>query len=351
MSGDQHPTPSRTTRKGRSILQALPALLAALALVLAGCSAAGPTAPPTLSATASPTAPASPTASPAPTQPSFPLTVTDDEGTSVTIPAEPERIISLSPANTETVFALGAGDRIVGGTDADDYPAEAKPLPDVATFQGVVVERVVDLRPDVVLAAGNDFNPDADIARLRDLDIPVVVLYAETVDEVFADIELIGTTIGEFPEAAAMTERMEARIDAIADVAGDVDEQPRVFYELGDTPEIYGPADDSFIADMIELAGGEPITTGSATAFSIPLERLVQEDPEVIVLGDAAYGATPEGVAARPGGWQQMTAVREGEIRPIDDIIVTRPGPRLAEGLAALVKAIHPDLELPAASP
>jgi iron complex transport system substrate-binding protein len=344
MSGDQHPTPSRTTRKGRSIL-------AALAWLLAACTAVGPTVPPTPTATASPTAPASPTASPAPTQPSFPLTVTDDEGTSVTIPAEPERIISLSPANTETVFALGAGERLVGGTDADDFPAEAKPLPDVATFQGVVVERVVDLRPDVVLAAGNDFNPDADIARLRDLDIPVVVLYAETVEEVFADIELIGTVIGELPDAAAMTAAMDARMDAIAEVAGQVADPPRVFYELGDTPEIYGPADDSFIADMIELAGGEPITTGSPTAFSIPLERLVQADPEVIVLGDAAYGATPEGVAARPGGWRQMTAVREGEIRPVDDIIVTRPGPRLADGLAALAKAIHPDLVLPSPSP
>ena len=85
---------------------------------------------------------------------------------------------------------------------------------------------------------------------------------------------------------------------------------------------------------MIELAGGEPITTGSTTSFEIPLETLVTADPEVILLGDAAYGVTAEAVAARPG-WSVMTAVKDGEIRPVDDIIVTRPGPRLVDGLRA----------------
>ena len=100
---------------------------------------------------------------------------------------------------------------------------------------------------------------------------------------------------------------------------------------------------------MIELAGGEPITTGSTTSFEIPLETLVTADPEVILLGDAAYGVTADAVAARPG-WNVMTAVKNGDIRPVDDIIVTRPGPRLVDGLRALALAIHPDLELPPAA-
>ena len=108
----------------------------------------------------------------------FPLTVVDDEGTEVVIEALPERIISLSPANTEIVFALGAGDRLVGGTDFDDYPAEAAALPDVATFTGVVMEQVVGLEPDLVLAAGNALTPADDIARMRELGYPVVVVYA-----------------------------------------------------------------------------------------------------------------------------------------------------------------------------
>jgi iron complex transport system substrate-binding protein len=146
-----------------------------------------------------------------------------------------------------------------------------------------------------------------------------------------------------------MTAEMQARIDAISSATAAV-EQPRTFYELGVEPEIYGPADESFVADMVTLAGGEPITTGSTTAYSLSLERLVTEDPEVIILGDANYGTTVEQVVARPG-WDVMTAVKSGAIRPVDDIIVTRPGPRLADGLAALALAIHPDLVLPAPEP
>jgi iron complex transport system substrate-binding protein len=275
----------------------------------------------------------------------FPVTLLDDEGTAITIRAEPQRIVSLSPANTETVYALGAGDRLVGGTDFDDYPAEAADLPDVANYQGVLMEQLVAADPDLVLAAGNNFNPPADIARIRELGIPVVVLYPEDVPGVMSDIQLIGQAIGEDTAAEAMTTAMASRIDAISAATAAVP-QPRTFYELGAEPELYGPTDDSFLADMVTLAGGEPITTGSTTAFSLSLERLVTEDPEVIVLGDANYGTTPEQVAARPG-WDVMTAVKTGAIRPVDDIIVSRPGPRLADGLAALALAIHPDLELP----
>jgi iron complex transport system substrate-binding protein len=99
------------------------------------------------------------------------------------------------------------------------------------------------------------------------------------------------------------------------------------------------------VADLVALAGGDPITTTDPAVFSIPLERLVSEDPEVIVLGDAAYGVCPTQVVTR-AGWAGMTAVANGDIRPVDDIIVTRPGPRLGEGLAALALAIHPEADV-----
>jgi iron complex transport system substrate-binding protein len=293
-------------------------------------------------------------ASPAPslsgTVPQFPVTIVDDEGTETVIEEEPERIISLSPANTEIVFALGAGDRLVGGTDFDDYPEEAAALADVATFSGVLIEQVVDLEPDLVLAAGNAFTPPADIERMRELRLPVVVVYAESVDEVLADIELIGDAIGEASSADAVTAAMRSRIDEVTEAVAAIEERPRTFYQIGSEPEIYGPAPGSFIADMVVLAGGHPITTTDPAVFSIPVERLVRQDPEVIVVGDAAYGVCPEQVTARPA-WQVMTAVREGAVRPIEDTIVTRPGPRLAEGLAALAVAIHRDLVLDPAPP
>ena len=146
-----------------------------------------------------------------------------------------------------------------------------------------------------------------------------------------------------------MAERMRAEIRAIGDsIAAAGGARPRVFYELDATKEIYGPADNSFLAEMIALAGGDPITTGSPTVFSIPLETLLAADPGVIVLGDAAYGTTPAIVAARPG-WSGMTAVKDGAIRPVNDVVVTRAGPRLVEGLRALALAIYPAASLPPA--
>ena len=121
---------------------------------------------------------------------------------------------------------------------------------------------------------------------------------------------------------------------------------PRTFYELDATKDIYGPADGSFLVEMIRLAGGDPITTGSTTVFSIPLERLVGADPEVILLGDANYGTTAAIVGAR-SGWATMSAVKTGAVRPVNDVVITRPGPRLIEGLRDLARAIHPDIVLP----
>jgi iron complex transport system substrate-binding protein len=126
--------------------------------------------------------------------------------------------------------------------------------------------------------------------------------------------------------------------------------KPRVFYELDASQKIYTAADNSFLAAMIVLAGGSPITTGSTTNFEIPLETLITKDPEIILLGDAAYGTTAEIVAARPG-WKVMTAVKAKAIKPVDDVVITRPGPRLVEGLRALAAAIHPDANLPSTAP
>ncbi|MCY7417438.1 MAG: helical backbone metal receptor [Chloroflexi bacterium] len=272
-------------------------------------------------------------------------TLTDDTGTVVTFPSNPDRVISLSPAITETAFALGAGDRIVGGTDYDDYPAEAAALPDVATFTGVLMEQVVALEPDLVLAAGNGFTPDADIVRMRELGYPVVVVYAEDVEGVMADIRLIGDALGGDADAAAesMATDMAASIEHISALVAATGNTPRTFYEIGDQPELYGPAPDSFIADLVRLAGGDAITTTDPAVFSIPVEQLIVADPEVIVLGDALYGVCPDVVAARPG-WAGITAVTEGAVRPVNDTVITRPGPRLAEGLASLARAIHPEL-------
>jgi iron complex transport system substrate-binding protein len=219
----------------------------------------------------------------------------------------------------------------------------------VASYTAVDVEKIVGLETDLVIAGGNFFNDPAAIAQLRELGVPVVVTYAPDIATVLKDIELIGTAVGLASEARDLTAAMRADFDQVAAATADLP-RPRVFYELDATTDIYTAADDSFIAEMIELAGGVPITTGSTTDFAISIEKLVTADPEVIVLGDSVYGVTPEAVAARPG-WGVMTAVKAGDIRGVNDLVVTRPGPRLVEGLRELALAIHPTANVPSPAP
>lgn len=326
------------------------ALSLALSVIVAACSSAGgpPSAAAITPAPASASGPPTPQPSPSPAA-AFPVTVTDDEGTKVEIAAEPQAIVSLTPATTEILFKLGAGPRVVATTDFDDYPPEAVALPDVASYTAVDVEKIVGLETDLVIAGGNSFNDPAAIAQLRELGVPVVVTYAPDIASVLKDIELVGTAVGYGAEARDLTASMRADFDQVAAATADLS-RPRVFYELDATTDIYTAADDSFIAEMIELAGGVPITTGSKTDFAISIEKLVTADPEVIVLGDSVYGVTPEAVAERPG-WDVMTAVKSGDIRGVNDLVVTRPGPRLVEGLRELALAIHPEATVASPAP
>jgi iron complex transport system substrate-binding protein len=343
------PPSGRREGRRRSRRRTIPAASFALVALLAGCTAAAtpaPTATPASAATPTPT----PSPSPSPT-PSFPVTLTDDEGNSLTLTKAPQKIVSLTPGTTETVYAVGAGDRLAAVTSFDDYPAQVKSLPQVATYTAIDVEKIVGLGADLVLAGGNGFNPPDQVAKLRSLGIPVLVAYAKDVPGVLHDIELVGQAVGDTGAAKDLTASMRAGFDQVHAAVVTLP-TPRTFYEIDTTGAIYGPADQSFLTGMISLAGGTPITTGDPNKFDIPLEKLVTADPEVIVLGDAAYGATPKIVEARPG-WGTMTAVKTKAIRPVDDIVITRPGPRLVEGLRDLALAIHPEAAnlLPAASP
>ena len=318
--------------------------LVLVALLLAACNtAASPSAPasqppPSVAATATPI--------PATT---YPVTLTDDEGREVTLEAEPERIISLAPSSTEIVCALDACERIVGVNDfRDGFPSDIlaalEDVPNVASFTGVDREAVVTAEPDLVLAAGNNLTAPADIAALTDLGLPVLVLYPESLEEVYADIELVGVALDAQAKAARVVTGMRDRVSAVEEaVAGE--ERPRTFYEVSlFSGSIYTAGEGSFLAALIEAAGGDPIL-GDPTTTAIQLEDLVEADPELILLGDAAYDAsiTAESVAQRQG-WGGMTAVVEGRVIPMpEDILITRPGPRIVDGLEALARAIHPE--------
>jgi iron complex transport system substrate-binding protein len=320
-----------------------PLLLSALlTLLLVACSAPAATPAPasTQPATTTPPASAAPSA--------YPVTVTDDAGTELTLDAAPERIVSLAPSSTEIVCALEACDRLVGVTDFDDYPAEVADIDDVVINAQVDVERVVAAEPDLVIAAGNEITPSAVIAQLVELDLPVLVLYPETLDEVYDDIRLVGTLLDAQDGADELIAGMEDRVDAVVEAVADAD-RPRTLYEVfyaeGST---YTAGEGSFLASLIDLAGGEPVT-GDAQGL-IGSEDLVAADPQLILLGTASYDPTladadaaRTAVAARPG-WADLSAVADGRVVAYtDDIVTTRPGPRIVDGLEALARAIHPD--------
>jgi iron complex transport system substrate-binding protein len=317
--------------------------LSALLLILIGMLGAC-ARPPSSSTAPSDPASAPPTVSVSAPAADYPLTLTDDAGREVSLAAEPQAIVSLAPSNTEIVCALDACDRLVGVTDFDDYPPEVVDVDKVVTMAQVDVEAVVAAEPDLVLAAGNELTPTSVIDQLAGLGLPVLVLYPESLDEVSADVELVGTAIGQQDEATALVDGMDERIAAVEEAVADL-ERPQTFYEVSVFEGvIYTAGDGSFLAGLIDAAGGEPIT-GDALSTSIEIEDLVAADPELILLGDATYDETitPESVAARPG-WDAMTAVEDGQVLVVtDDVVITRPGPRIVDGLEALARAIHPD--------
>ncbi|MEP6680720.1 MAG: ABC transporter substrate-binding protein [Chloroflexota bacterium] len=309
----------------------LPRIFLTLLLALAACAAPG-----------SPRTGASPAISPQPAP--TPLTLTDDAGRAVEIPTRTARIVSLAPSNTEIVCALHACDRVVGVTDFDDYPPEVKDRAKVVIGAQVDVEKVVAADPDLVLAAGNELTPTKVIEQLTRLGYPVLTLYPQSLDEVYADIALVGRAIGETDPATALIAQMRARVDSVTKAVAGA-ERPRTFYEVSVFEGvIYTAGTGSFLASLVDLAGGEPIT-GDARSTSIALEKLVSADPQVIVLGDSSYdpSITPASVAARPG-WGKMTAVLAGHVLPYShDGVTTRPGPRIVDGLEALARLLHPE--------
>lgn len=316
-----------------------PPLIPLIALLLAGCgpaSSGSPGASATASASMAPSAAA---------RTVYPLTLTDDAGRTVTLSADPTRIVSLAPSNTEIVCALAACDELVGVTDFDDYPAQVASVTHVVVGAVVDVEKVAAAQPQLILAAGNELTPSAVIDQLTQLGYPVLSLYPRDLDGVYADISLVASAIDARPAANELVAGLRAREAAVATAVSD-SQPPRTFYEVGVYQgAIYTAGQDSFLASLIIVAGGRPIT-GDPVTTAIQLEDLIAADPQVILLGDGAYdpSVTPASVGARPG-WPAMTAVRDDRVAVMaDDPVITRPGPRIVDGLEALARAIHPEL-------
>ncbi|PZN13432.1 MAG: cobalamin-binding protein, partial [Bacillota bacterium] len=272
----------------------------------------------------------------------YPLSVSDDAGRQVTIQKRPERIVSLAPSNTEILFAIGAGDRVVGVDSFSDYPAEASSLPKVGGVTDTNFEQIVALDPDLALAIGG---AEEQVQRLEELGIPTVVIQPATLEDVLERIELIGRIVDAQEGAARVVRDMRNRIDAVRSRVADIPEEKRirVFYEVWHDPLMtVGPG--GFIHDVIEAAGGVNIAADAGSPWpEISLETVVDKDPQVIIVPASLKSSYEELRAGKRKGWEGITAVREGRIYSIDDNIISRPGPRLVEGLEQIARWLYPD--------
>jgi iron complex transport system substrate-binding protein len=275
----------------------------------------------------------------------FPLSITDDSGTTTTFAAPPRRIVSLSPGLTEITFALGHGGDLVAVDSYSDYPPEAKDVqPRLNTYPNPSVETIVSLQPDVVLSLADS---DDSIAQMRAQGIPVLKVLPRDFDAAVELIRTLGRLYGSPDAGEAVATDMLTRRDAVVAAVADAP-RPRVYEELDasepDKPFVAGP--NGFYGQLIDLAGGInvfgdlPGDVGQTGA-----ESIVQRDPEVIILtdGDLPFNPqTPEMVAARPG-WNTITAVRNGAVYAVPADLYSTPGPRLVQGLEDLARLLHPD--------
>ncbi|MGO8684827.1 MAG: ABC transporter substrate-binding protein [Thermoleophilia bacterium] len=317
-------------RPGR-LAAVLTTLLAVVALaVLAGCGSSS-------TAASSSASPAASSTSSAAAASAGPITVTDDSGHQVTLPAPATRVVSLAPANTEMAYAIGGGSEMVAGTSYDDYPAAALKLPKIGDFASPSVEKIVAFKPSLVLATGGI---QAGLrSQIEKLGIAVFVVNPQTLAQTMSDLQKMGELMGVRAQANTVIASMQTAITAVSQKVAGLP-KPTVFFEVYPQP-LMTAGKDTFINDLITLAGG--INVGAAAGSGYPnfsTEVLFKDNPDFYIAPIGSQ-ANPGQISARPG-YSQLKAVKEKHVIVIPDDIVVRPGPRLVQGLEQIAKLLHP---------
>lgn len=274
-----------------------------------------------------------------------PLAITDGFGRAIILEQPASRIISLAPSNTEVLFAIGAGDRLIGRDDYSDYPEAALSVPSIGdTYGDLNIEAIVAFNPDLVLAA--DITPVEQIEALESVGLTVFVVGnpLEFVD-LFTNIETLGALTGQGTEAGALVDELRSSYEQVLEATSGI-EPVSVFYEVdgSDQAAPWTTGSGTFQQTMFDLVGGENIAAEIQGWGQLSLEEIVVSDPQVIIFGAGSFvPTTVDNLMDRPG-WGDLTAVSEGRVFSIDTDLVDLPGPRLVEGLRQLAAMLHPDL-------
>lgn len=270
----------------------------------------------------------------------YPLEVTDSFEREVTIPKLPERIVSLAPSNTEILFALGLGEKVVGITDFCNYPEETADIDKIGSYGSPDAEKVIAAKPDLVVADSQDKDLTE---QLTTAGIPVIAIRADNISGLYENIEVIGKATAAEKAATELVDAMRQRIEAVEKKVKDVAEadRPLVFYEVWhDPPMAAGP--DTFIDNIITAAGGRNVMADAETQWpQVDLEVLISKDPQVLLLGHSGQDAA---AAKARSNWQTISAIKNDAIYELDEDLFNRPGPRVADAVEELAKLLYPDL-------
>jgi ABC-type Fe3+-hydroxamate transport system substrate-binding protein len=265
--------------------------------------------------------------------------LTDDAGRRVSLPAKVDRIVSLAPNLTEIVFAVGAGNRLVGRTSYCDYPPEAKAIPEIGDTLHPSLERIIGVKPQVVLVSTAS-QLEVFTQQLNGQNIAVFVTDPHDLEGVFRSIEQIGDIMGEKDQANQLVQKLRERTNAVEQAVKD--KQPvKVFYQASGEP-LYTAGHDSFVTDLMRRAGGASVTADVPGAWpKFSNESALAARPEAIILPTGgSMGAANSNVAE---ALRQSPAVLQGRVYKINDDHLARPGPRLVDGLEEMARALHPD--------
>jgi iron complex transport system substrate-binding protein len=269
----------------------------------------------------------------------YPYTAKDSKGKEVVIEKEPKRIISVAPSVTELIYSLGKGDELVGRTDYDDYPEQVKNVQSIGSLTDPNVEKIIELKPDVVVASTH-FKDDV-AKKLEDLGIKVVVLYnAKDFNGAYDSINTLGQIINAQDNAKNLVASMKKKIEDVKEkVKGK--ETPKTYYVVGFGKDgDYTATGDTFIGQMIEMAGGNNIAKDGA-GWKYSLEKIIENNPEYIVISKN-FGMKDQFIST--AGYKELSAVKNNKVIEVDDNLLNRQGPRLADGVEALAKILHPDV-------
>jgi len=269
--------------------------------------------------------------------------VTDDVDKEITLTEEPDKIISLAPGNTEILFALGLGEKVVGVDSRSNYPQEAEVIEKIGDAFDLNMEKIVELEPDLILTIKG--NEEA-VKEFENFGIAVYTLDANNIENVLEDISEIGQLTDRVERAEELTSKMQEKIDEIKTLVADVsdEDKPKVFYMVWNEP-IMSAGSGTFINNLIELANGINIVAADGLEGwpEYSLEKLIEHDPDVII-APKSLAPTPETITADER-FSSIKAVLENRVVVIDDDPVSRIGPRIVEGFKHIAQALYPDIE------